>query len=172
MGGFIRVAALQLILFLCYTSTAYANDAEYVSHVNTRVLVGSVTNDTVGVIVVFDIQDGWHIYAKNPGDTGMPTVFSFDEREVKMHEVHWPRHSEIRDEVNGKVLKSNVYSGTVAFPMTLEVAEGTQQIRLRTSFSACGPMCVPQRRSLVADLPTHGFEDSEVLALIDEWKRK
>ncbi|MGN7678633.1 MAG: protein-disulfide reductase DsbD domain-containing protein [Anaplasma sp.] len=172
MGSFIRVAALQLILFFCYTSTSYADGTEYVDHVNTKVLVGSVTDNTVDVVVVFNIQDGWHIYAQNPGDTGMPTVFSFDDGEVKMHKVHWPEHSETQDEVDGKVMKSNVYSGTVAFPITLEVVEGTQRIKLRTSFSACGPLCIPQRRSLTVDLPAHGFEDGEVLAMINEWKEK
>ncbi|WP_238523256.1 protein-disulfide reductase DsbD domain-containing protein [Anaplasma centrale] len=168
-----RLAALQFSFLLCCVSAAYAVDNDkYLNHVNTKVAVGSVSGNTVYAAVTFDIESGWHICAKEPGDTGMPTVFSFESEEVKEYAIHWPKHSEIIDKAADKTLKSNAYSGTVVFPVKLEVAEGVKHVRLNVSFAACGPSCIPQSRIISIDVPEQGFEDSAVLRLIDEWNSK
>ncbi|MCU7611411.1 protein-disulfide reductase DsbD domain-containing protein [Anaplasma capra] len=167
-----RFAVLQLSLLLCCAPVAHADDGKYLNHVNTKAAVGSVTGNVVSAAVTFDIESGWHICAQEPGDTGMPTVFSFESEEVTKHNVHWPKHSEVTDKANGKTLNSRVYSGTVVFPVTFEIAEGVKQVRLNVSFAACGPSCIPQSRILALDVPETGFEDGATLSLIDEWKGK
>ena len=42
--------------------------------------------------VLFEIEPGWHIYWKNPGDSGLPTKVDFSESDglrISEH-LHWP----------------------------------------------------------------------------------
>ncbi len=42
--------------------------------------------------VEMKIEDGWHIYWRNPGDSGLPTTIRWNEHAfLKPGEIHWPR---------------------------------------------------------------------------------
>ncbi len=47
---------------------------------------------TLWLGVDMNIKEGWHVYWRNPGDSGLPTTIRWDEHEfLTPGEIHWPR---------------------------------------------------------------------------------
>ena len=174
LAQFTRVLLLLSGIPCCacaaYTGTAvdsYSND-----HFTINARVGSVTSTTVNAIIMLDIQKGWHIYASDPGDVGMPTRLWFDDTTASDLDVFWPKFVKSFDKVGSKVLKSNIYEGTVAFPITFKIAYHPNQVQLHMSFAVCGEACIPKKVSLDISPLSDVFEDREVLDLIKEWRHR
>ncbi len=178
MGAVLCKIFLLWSLSSCVFATASCserNDSLYDNHVNVKVLVGAVTPNKVSVAVMCEVQPGWHIYAKDPGDTGMPTRFWIEGSNTKSLNVHWPKFSKVSEAIPGRVLESNVYEGTVVFPITFTVLKGSESplLHLHVGFAVCGEVCIPQERRLEITLPSDAkFEDPEVIELIRQWKRR
>ena len=140
------------------------------SHFVISARVGSVHGKHVSAVVILDIQSGWHIYASDPGDVGMPTKFWFDSPNARKLKVFWPKFREEFDKIGGKVLRSNIYEGTVAFPITFEVSNKSDSVPLNVSFAVCGKACLPKKVSLNISPVSKEFEDRGVLNIIEDWK--
>ena len=146
--------------------------AQHDSHFVISAHVGSVRGKTVSAIVILDIQSGWHIYASDPGDVGMPTRLWFDGRHARSLEVFWPKFREEFDKIGGKVLKSNIYEGTVAFPIVFKVSGKYDSVPLSVSFAVCGESCIPKKVSLDISPVSKELENHEILSLIEDWKTR
>ncbi len=90
------------LLFSCYLSlfslSASAEEQSNASfeHIDVEMLSdqGSDSSDPK-LGVHFKIETGWHIYAKNPGDVGLPTVVKWNVPEgTKIREPIWPAPKE------------------------------------------------------------------------------
>jgi len=108
MKNFLK--ALILSVFLLNTvSFSFAEEAASNSeHVTAAAGAFSASGDPVAITLLqekdsiqaghsfwvalqFDIEDGWHTYWKNPGDSGMPASVAWDLPEgFTAGEIHWP----------------------------------------------------------------------------------
>lgn len=106
--------------------------------------------------VLLEMDRGWHVYGRNPGDQGLPTRLEWQIEGARVSPVVWPTPRSFRDAAGrrawgyaGRV----VLATEVAFP---EDASGERRIEVEARFLACGGRCVPGRvrlfrRVLVGD---------------------
>lgn len=103
------------------------------------------------LILLFTNEHGWHTYAQDPGEVGLPFQFSFrhNNQPTAMAVTGWP-NSEVFTDPTG--LTSHVYTGQYAFffflpPSTDAMKEG-ESIHLDIKWLACKDRCVPQKAAL------------------------
>jgi DsbC/DsbD-like thiol-disulfide interchange protein len=111
--------------------------------------------------VRFIIEEGWHLYWRNSGDSGMPISVTFEAPEgVRLGEVRWPapeRH------VYGHGSVDYIYEHEVALLASVEVdgrfhAGDRIEITARFELLACREVCVfgSGERTLVIDIDDTG----------------
>jgi thiol:disulfide interchange protein/DsbC/DsbD-like thiol-disulfide interchange protein len=108
--------------------------------------------NAIWAAVDFRIAKGWHIYWQNPGDSGIPTSFSWQlPQGVKAGPIHWPVPE--RQEMGGLV--NYGYSDRVTLPVPLlfsddAIPEG--QITVKAEWLVCKDVCIPESAELTAQL--------------------
>ncbi len=101
-------------------------------------------------------EDGWHVYWKNPGDSGLPptVVWTLPEG-VTASEFKWPAPHAIRLTPQ---LMNHGYEHQVVFPIEFRIpatAKPGEQITLKGKFDwlICQDVCVPEGAELSLTLP-------------------
>lgn len=150
--------AWSLLLFSsvsCWGNKKIDNaEQKYNDHTNVQVVVEAHSEGKVGASVVIDVEPGWHIYAEDPGDVGMPTKFWFEDDKVRNVRIEWPKFSRTSVQLGKKVFKSNTYKGVTRFPITFEMVDDTtKQLQLNVSYAVCGEMCIPVQHVLNLEIP-------------------
>jgi thiol:disulfide interchange protein DsbD len=105
--------------------------------------------------VLFEIEDGWHIYAQDPGEAGLPTKVEWTTPQgVVAGDLMWPTHHEFLDPGDIHTLG---YEKSVLLTSGLEVQEGYAQaqipIHANVTWLACKDICIPGKTTLELVLP-------------------
>jgi DsbC/DsbD-like thiol-disulfide interchange protein len=106
--------------------------------------------------VHFEMEDGWHIYAHDPGDAGLPTkVLWSAPKGVTVGPLQWPKAHEFLDP--GEI-RTFGYAGTVVLHSTLALTHNAQTngaipIQAQAEWLACKEICVPGAAYLELTLP-------------------
>jgi thiol:disulfide interchange protein DsbD len=114
--------------------------------------------------VRFRLDEHWHLYWQNPGDSGAAPVAEWKTApHVKVGPFEWPAPERI--DVSGLV--NYGYHGTVVLPAQAVVAAdagapGRVSVALR--WLVCRDMCVPGRATLSVDVGTPGVNPPEMAA--------
>lgn len=101
------------------------------------------------------LEDGWHVYWKNPGDAGMPTSIAWTLPEgFSAGPMQWPAPRRI----DVPPLTSYGYEGEVMHLTEIQVpaglAPGTQvPIRARADWLVCKEICIPASADFSVALP-------------------
>lgn len=85
---------------------------------------------------------GSHTYWKNPGEAGVPPVFSFNGSEnVDAADVLYPAPTRISEEG----LDAFGYTGRVVFPVIVKPKDASRAatLRLDLTFAVCNKICIP-----------------------------
>jgi thiol:disulfide interchange protein DsbD len=98
--------------------------------------------------VHFEIEEGWHIYAKNPGDAGLPTEVTWTApRGVGLGPLRWPKPQRFIELGN---IRTNGYTGTIVLASRLvllttstDSEETAFPVRAHVKWLACKDICVP-----------------------------
>ncbi|AHJ64520.1 Thiol:disulfide interchange protein DsbD [Granulibacter bethesdensis CGDNIH4] len=91
----------------------------------------------------FRMAPGWHIYGKDPGDSGLPPELTFTlPSGVTAGPVDWPPTMQLKE----GPLTVNAYQGTVVLPVTIDPhgARGPIEIDLQANWLICQTICVPE----------------------------
>lgn len=137
---------------------AYAADRSRASgqHINLELIsqhqpVKSGYISHLGVRI--SLEDDWHIYWKNPGDTGLPTEVKWQLPDgFEVGPILWPLPSRFKLEnfVNFG------YDGIVLFPFQLvvssDVTPGIYPVSAKVSWLVCKDLCIPGDATLSADI--------------------
>jgi thiol:disulfide interchange protein DsbD len=116
----------------------------------------------------FDLDPGWHIYWRNPGDSGGPPEASWTFPPGMMAAgIEWPAPERI--DIGGLV--NYGYHDSIVLPVPVAVAAGARippDLAIRTSlrWMACANLCVAGKAELVIQFPLRETD----LARLDEWK--
>jgi len=84
-----------IVKTLCFLTvlTIYLN-AQQTSAANAKIVIDSFSFEKSRVIpigILIDLEKDWHIYWRNPGDSGMPTSIDFELPDgVGISEIQWP----------------------------------------------------------------------------------
>ena len=108
--------------------------------------------DSLTLGLHFQLQPGWKIYWRTPGDAGYPPKLDWSGSEnLGTVDIAWPAPK--RFVLAG--LQNYGYSGEVILPLTAHLRRPDQAVnaRLTVEFLACEKICVPMQASLRLDLP-------------------
>ena len=123
---------------------------------------------TTRVGVFFDLAEGWHIYASDPGDAGLPTdALLSGPPGVEFGPLHWPLPEDFHERGG---ITTHGYSGSVMLFATLTYAASSDADQLpltaQVTWLACKEVCVPGEATRQLSLPvshnepvlsTHGW---------------
>lgn len=115
---------------------------------------------TVWVALHLDIEPGWHVYWRNPGDSGLPTEIAWTlPAGFAAGDIAWP--GPVRFVVGD--IGNYGYAGSVdllvpiAAPTDLKMANlkpgGSAPIGANATWLACAEICIPGEAKLALDLP-------------------
>jgi thiol:disulfide interchange protein DsbD len=124
--------------------------------------------------VLFELDRGWHMYWRNPGDSGLPTELRWELEGAEVGPLAWPV-PEVFREAEG-TLTTYGYRDRVllAQPARLRAGSGRapRQVRVEADFLVCRVQCVPGRIEVVRTLPVAAAPataDARTRALFDRF---
>jgi thiol:disulfide interchange protein DsbD len=159
IAGFIRLFVIILIFFIFYfqgKANLYAQFGTE-SHVDAQLIseVSSIhAGKTFCAAVKLKMADHWHIYWRNPGDTGFPTSIEWILPEgFKAGEIKWPYPERIAE----PPLVIYGYHGEVFLLTEIKAAENIKEgsvvtIKAKVSWLECAQVCIPGEALLQIDL--------------------
>ncbi len=106
--------------------------------------------------ILFDIEEGWHIYWKDPGDAGVATQVTWSGPEgASIGPLDWPAPQEFADAGN---IRTFGYTGSVVLSNVLTLtpdASGVRVVPLQANvrWVACRQICLPGSAALELNLP-------------------
>jgi DsbC/DsbD-like thiol-disulfide interchange protein len=108
--------------------------------------------------VAFEIDEDWHLYWRNPGDSGLPPSVTFSlPPGIEIGDPSWPAPKRLL--APGDILDF-VYDEqlTLLFPMRVlpEVIPPTVTVEADIEFLACRDVCIPGRKQVHATWPVRG----------------
>lgn len=112
------------------------------------------TGDRVRVGVLFGLDPGWHIYWRNPGDSGAATELTWRTPDAAIGPTGWPAPRVFR-EAEG-LLTTFGYEDDVLLASDAVVSEdarGMWHLEVDTTFVACRIECIPGRIRLAREIP-------------------
>jgi thiol:disulfide interchange protein/DsbC/DsbD-like thiol-disulfide interchange protein len=105
--------------------------------------------------VRFEIDRGWHIYWKNPGEAGLPSEVVWDAPHIALGPMRWPAPKVIRSP-DGSIT-SYGYSGEVVLFVEGHIAPGAQgplPVVATADVLVCEVQCIPAKLELTRFLST------------------
>jgi thiol:disulfide interchange protein len=119
--------------------------------------------ETFWIGIRMDLRDGWYVYYRNPGDSGMPLMVEWmHDKEFNIGEIQWPYPVWIDA---GGGLSSYGYYGDVLFMMEATapddlVAGQEYTLRAEADWLICEKICIPEYADLELTLSVTD-QDSE-----------
>lgn len=93
--------------------------------------------------VLFTLEPGWHIYAKEPGDAGLPTTIEWTAPlDATIGSVHYPAPKAFLDPGD---IQTFGYDSQVLLwsPLSTQGASGELPVRAQVKWLACKDICIP-----------------------------
>ena len=99
-------------------------------------------------------EKGWHVYWRNPGDSGLPTKLVWPQlpEGISAGEIQWP----FPEEHTLGDLTNYGYGEDTLLPFSLSVAAGTPSpvaLSARAEWLVCADVCIPGKADVKLDLP-------------------
>ncbi len=128
-----------------------------------RVAPGGGATWKVGVELVPD--EGWHVYWRNPGDTGLAPRIDWQLPGARFGEIAWPTPRSFYDA--DADLRSYGYDHSVVLATTAEVPAGAHTLNVDVDALVCAHLCIPGRFALAAPLDPASPPDPEDRSRLD-----
>lgn len=119
--------------------------------------------ETFTIVLRQRINDGWHTYWRNPGDSGEPTELTWTVPSGwSVGEIQWPAP----EAIPFATLVNHGYSGEVLFPIEVTApanARMGESVTLTADayWLVCSDICIPEEAQLLLNVPVaaHGSDD-------------
>lgn len=169
--------ALITIIFTLISSLSSSSD-EFKNTVKAT-LVSDVSSvkpgDTFSVGVLFELKPGWHIYWKNPGDSGLPTTLNLDlPKGFEEGSLKWP--------VPEKFISNNVnlnygYKDSILLWREIKAPDDVSrifplEIKGKTSWVSCREICIPGETDVKLNLNFVYSFTANSSSLFEKWRQK
>ena len=135
------------------------------SHAKIELLVETneiVVNEDFVIGIKFEIEPGWHIYWKNPGDSGLPAEIEWKNTEsIEFKKFLWPSPQKTPEEP----LMTYGYYNEVVLPAIFSV--DSNYIKngpsiFEINFLICEKICIPEKAVIDFDLSSYSDDDIQV----------
>ena len=130
-------------------------------------------NEDFVVGIKFNIEPGWHVYWKNPGDSGLPANVDWQNiNSIEFKNFLWPPPEKTPEEP----LMTYGYYNELVLPAIFSVGsdftdEGASQFDI--DFLICEKICIPESVSIEFDLSNYSDEDVQLSRdILSSWYNK
>ena len=171
-----------LALLLCSRAVAWPAIADAQTKDGKELVTASLVTD-VGAIqpgqrfrigVLYQIEPGWHIYWKYPGDSGIPTKIDWKlPAGFKVGKLQWPLP--IRDKEPGDLEVFGYESEVLLFAdveVPKDLAPRPIELRAKSDWLVCQSSCIPGSAELSAKLNVGSATGSPSAAIFGEYAKK
>jgi DsbC/DsbD-like thiol-disulfide interchange protein len=170
---------LLLLFFLPDMQVVKAQPSPGSDHVDFRFIheydaFGAGTIQVAGLHI--KIEEGWHVYWKNPGDSGMPVRLKWqDSGHLQFGDIEWPYPATFRE---GHLVTYGYKEEAVLFvPFFIDedAAPGTYSSEVRLEFLVCKEICLPGFETLTHEIEVSYYPENtrnENAALFDRYLNK
>ena len=135
---------LYSILYLfssIFVNLSYAQDynvfTEDMVEVKFISSVTKVNKENFYIALDFNLEPGWKIYWRQPGDSGLPPNLDYkNSNNLKSLELKWPFPLKEYEAAN---LLTNIYKGNVVIPIEITVQDHNKPLNLQSilNFQVC-----------------------------------
>jgi thiol:disulfide interchange protein DsbD len=156
------------LILLLFSGYGFANTVN-TGHAEVSIIKNSATivnKDELFIGIRMDMQNHWHTYWKNPGDSGGPLKVKWQvPSEYKIYDVQWPAP----ELIPYPPLMTYGYENFVIFPFKIDISEGQSldYININIDFLICEDICVPEQAIIKTS-----FQDLIIDNRIDDWVLK
>ena len=125
--------------------------------------------------VLLKLKPGWHVYWKNPGDSGSPTRVKWNLPEGwKMGELEYPIPHRI--ELPGSIINYGyedevMLLASVTPPKDLKIGS-TVELSADVSWLVCEKVCIPGKQTVRMPLPVANASKPANRELFEQWTRR
>lgn len=141
------------------------------AQIEARLLVSGGADKRVGVL--FDLAPGWHLYWRNPGDTGIAPTLGVAADGFRVGPIAWPVPQIFLDEADG-LMTSYGYERRVLLSVALETtadsdanSPAADRVQANPEVLICRSECVPASFSLSSPLDVDlGPDDQTAVDLL------
>jgi thiol:disulfide interchange protein DsbD len=150
-----RLLAGAALLALATGAVAAAVKSEHVEAELVAARTAIVPGEPFTVALRLKIQDGWHTYWRNPGDSGLPTTLTWTLPEgIAAGPIEWPAPRALP----AGPLVNYGYEGDALHLVELKpsgalVAGSTVSLKARADWLVCRELCIPEGADLTLALP-------------------
>ena len=121
----------------------------------------------LSVGIRFDLQEGWHTYWINPGDSGEPPRIEWTlPKGFEADSIQWPYPTRL----STPPFVDYGYEHQVLLPVVIRTPSGltegaTKKIIANVHYLICREVCIPGKKQLVLELPVkdHGTASSDAV---------
>ncbi len=147
MKNNMRIALIALALYLSYLTPSFALETERYTSVN---IIPERTHnikpgDTITIATEVILAPEWHVYWRNPGDSGLPVIIKWNAPEgFKFSEIEWPTP----DKISYDILANYGYYTKVTLLQKLYIPDSYNKEELTLDASidmlVCKEICIPE----------------------------
>ncbi|MBN8543748.1 MAG: thioredoxin family protein [Alphaproteobacteria bacterium] len=146
---------IAALIGLCFAAPSFAQevDGKTLVQVTPKVQMSFLKQNEQGWIgVEFQIEDGWHIYWQNSGDSGMPPDIAIAEHDdIEIGPIAWPAPERMAE---GDFMTYG-HQGVVTLlrPITMKNTVKSATIDAKVSWLVCKEICIPGSADVTFALP-------------------
>jgi thiol:disulfide interchange protein DsbD len=154
----VRFAALAALIFSCFAAPALAQPLPGPRQVDVALhsaRAAVAPGERFTIVLRETINEGWHTYWRNPGDSGEPTTLTWTmPAGWSAGEIQWPAP----EAVPFAMLVNYGYEGEVLFPVEV-TAPANARVGSSVTLSAqaywlvCSDICIPESATVTLTLP-------------------
>jgi DsbC/DsbD-like thiol-disulfide interchange protein len=169
------IKTLKILLFLIIVSLQL--NAQQLTPASAKIIVDSYSLEksrSVPIGILIDLEKDWHIYWRNPGDSGMPTAIDFEIPEgVSISEIEWL----VPNVFEYEGLASYGYDGQILLIAELNVPESfvSNSITVSAKIKSliCKDVCIPFNTNVSKKIKlTNSFSAEEEISKLFAQTRK
>jgi len=158
-------SALALITTIFVPHAAVQAATVAAPHVEAELVAESVSvkpGEPLWVALRLELEDGWHVYWRNPGDSGLPPHLTWDLPVGSVAgALEWP----VPRRFGLGPLVDYGYEGEVLLPSRLTLARDlrpgtTARLAARADWLVCKEACIPGKAALSLELPVKSDDPS------------
>lgn len=142
IGRSLHVVAGRAFLLLAFFFPSFARAQTEIKAEHSGLRIFSLQtmirdNESIDALFDFVLEPGWHIYWRNPGDSGAPPRVQVQGGQLV--EWKWPAP----ERISLPPLTNYGYEARVSFPVILKPDVGVREMVLRFEWLVCKVECVP-----------------------------
>ena len=166
---------LTVLFFAGFIPNSFAQEVP--TPVNAKLVPDVISvrpGDSFRLGVLMEIDPGWHVYWKNPGDSGLPTKLEFEvPKAFDQRNINWPIPSSFKSPQGGADFG---YENSVLLWTNIEIPEDTKlnsspRMQAEISWISCKEICIPGKASIPYDLKLSKSTKQSNSDLFSKWNK-